>query len=62
MTTEIKINEDDLAEIVTTQMNQVTSLQLQVAALKRTLSERDDIISKLENGKNNNNGSVDLNA
>jgi Arc/MetJ family transcription regulator len=45
---EIRITEDDLAAVVSRKTNEVTSLQLQVAALSRAIGERDGRIAELQ--------------
>jgi|2_EtaG_2_1085320.scaffolds.fasta_scaffold197071_2 Arc/MetJ family transcription regulator len=53
---EIRITEDDLAAVVSRRTNEVTSLQLQVAALSRAIGERDGRIAELEQQQASRNG------
>ena len=53
---EIRITEDDLAAVVSRKTNEVTSLQLQVAALSRAIGERDGRIAELVQASRNGKG------
>ena len=44
---DIEISEQDVAEVLRTRVNEVTSLQVRVAALSRTIAEQEAEIAKL---------------
>ena len=45
---DIEISEQDVAEVLRTRVNEVTSLQVRVAALSRTIAEQEAEIAKLK--------------
>tara|TARA_R100001086_G_C11785373_1_gene244748 strand:+ start:667 stop:867 length:201 start_codon:yes stop_codon:yes gene_type:complete len=45
---DIEISEQDLAEVLRTRVNEVTSLQVKVAALFRTIADQEAEIAKLK--------------
>jgi len=44
---DVQISEQDVAEVLRTRVNEVTSLQVRVAALSRTIAEQEAEIAKL---------------
>ena len=55
--TEVTVTERDLSEVLRVKVNEVTNLQIQLAALTRTMGEKVALIAELE-AKNNKNGST----
>ena len=55
-TTEIQITEEDIRMAYQQKVNQVTNLELHVAALTRAISERDAKIAELEEKSNAKSG------
>ena len=45
---DIEISAQDVAEVLRTRVNEVTSLQVRVAALSRTIAEQEAEIAKLK--------------
>ena len=45
---DVQISEQDVAEVLRTRVNEVTSLQVRVAALSRTIAEQEAEIAKLK--------------
>jgi hypothetical protein len=45
---DVQISEQDVAEVLRTRVNEVTSLQVRVAALSRTIAEQGAEIAKLK--------------
>ena len=45
---DVQISEQDLAEVLRARVNEVTSLQVKVAALSRTIAEQEAEIAKLK--------------
>jgi hypothetical protein len=48
MTEDLQVTEEDLAALLRSKVNQVTNLELQLATLTRTLSERNAEIEELK--------------
>ena len=48
MSEDLQVTEDDLAALLRSKVNQVTNLELQMATLTRTLSERNAEIAELK--------------
>ena len=45
---DVKVSEQDLAEVLRARVNEVTGLQVKVAALSRTIAEQEAEIAKLK--------------
>tara|TARA_R100000306_G_scaffold16425_1_gene20660 strand:+ start:198 stop:413 length:216 start_codon:yes stop_codon:yes gene_type:complete len=54
--TDITITEEDLSTVLRTKVNEVTNLQVMVASLQRTISEKDTYIAELEDKASSVNG------
>ena len=52
MTTEITISNEDIATALQQKVNQVTNLELQNAALIRTIKDKDEEIAELKEASN----------
>ena len=48
MAEDLQVTEDDLAALLRSKVNQITNLELQMATLTRTLSERNAEIAELK--------------
>jgi len=48
MAEDLQVTEDDLATLLRSKVNQITNLELQMATLTRTLSERNAEIAELK--------------
>ena len=48
MSEDLQVTEDDLATLLISKVNQITNLELQMATLTRTLSERNAEIAELK--------------
>ena len=61
-TTEVRVNEQDLASVLQKKIGEAVNLQLQVEAMARVIAEQDAKIAEIEGQVFSSNGKEDLDA